>query len=109
MFKDNVKALKKAIDGLGYKVGIVDKDLNKLDRKAFKEILSSLEEDYTDVFITMNNELYVVEIATVDNEKDVMYYEGYQYFKKYGNLYDAYEVGDITEEQYNDMCNILDL
>lgn len=97
----NIDILKKEIIKLNYEVGSIDKNINTLTQKAIKEVIENLDEEYTDVFVTIRKKLYVIEIATVDmKEKDINVYTGYQYFAKYGNLYEHYENEDITEEQY---------
>lgn len=106
MIKDNVSMLIDSIKGLNYEVGIIDSELNSLTKKAIKEIIDNIDEEYTDLFITIRKKLYVIEIATVDNEKDIFYYKAYDYFRKYGNLDECYECGSITEEQYGEFCDM---
>lgn len=92
----------KKINELGFKVGTYDKDISKIiTKKALKTILENLQEEYTDVYITIRKKLYIVSISTVDNEKDILIYKDIEYFRQFGNLEDAFENEDITEEQYN--------
>lgn len=98
----NIDILKNEIIKLNYEVGSIDKDINNLTKKAVKEVIKNLDEEYTDVFVTIRKKLYVIEIATMYmKEKDINVYTGYKYFTKYGNLYEHYENEDITEEQYD--------
>lgn len=92
----------KKINELGFKVGTYDKDISEIiTKKALKTILENLQEEYTDVYITIRKKLYIVSISTVDNEKDILIYKDIEYFRQFGNLEDAFENEDITEEQYN--------
>ena len=92
----------KKINELGFKVGTYDKDISeKKKKKALKTILENLQEEYTDVYITIRKKLYIVSISTVNNEKDILIYKDIEYFRQFGNLEDAFENEDITEEQYN--------
>ena len=92
----------KKINELGFKVGTYDKDISEIiTKKALKTILENLQEEYTDVYITIRKKLYIVSISTVTNEKDILIYKDIEYFRQFGNLEDAFENEDITEEQYN--------
>ena len=92
----------KKINELGFSVGTYDKDISKIiTKKALKTILENLQEEYTDLFLNIRRNLYVVSISTVDNEKDILIYKDIEYFRQFGNLEDALENEDITEEQYN--------
>lgn len=92
----------KKINGLGFTIGTYDKDISKIiTKKALKTILENLQEEYTDLFLTIRKKLYIVSISTVDNEKDILIYKDIEYFRQFGNLEDALENEDITEEQYN--------
>ena len=92
----------KKINELVFKVGTYDEDIsNIITKKALKTILENLQEEYTDLFLNIRRNLYVVSISTVDNEKDILIYKDIEYFRQFGNLEDAFENEDITEEQYN--------
>lgn len=91
------------IKELGYEVGCYSKELDTtLTAKALKRVLTALEEEYTDIYLTIRRKLYIVSISTVDNEKDIQLYDGVSYFNQFGldNLEDAFEYGQITEAQY---------
>lgn len=105
--KNNEVILKKEIEKLNYKVGAISESVNILTKKALQEVISNLDEEWTDVFVTIENKLYVVEIATCDNEKDIQVYTDYKYFAKYGNLEECYENDSITEKQYKSLKNWL--
>lgn len=94
----------KKINGLGFTIGTYDKDISKIiTKKALKTILENLQEEYTDLFLNIRRNLYVVSISTVDNEKDIILYNGVEYFRQFGNLDDAFENEDITKEQYQEI------
>ena len=96
------------IKELGYEVGCCDERLNTLTTVATKKVLEALDEEYTDVFITMKKVFHVVvEIATVDNEKDVNFYFMSDYFKQYGNLEEAFDNEKITKSQYKYITRVL--
>lgn len=97
----------KNIKSIGYELGCYDDLLNKLTNRALKEVMKHLDEESTDVFLMIRNKLYVVEIATVDNEKDIKLYEGLSYFRQYGNLEDALDNNDITEDLYNEYKELI--
>ena len=66
----------KKINELGFKVGTYDKDISEIiTKKALKTILENLQEEYTDVYITIRKKLYIVSISTVNNEKDILIYK----------------------------------
>ena len=91
------------VKSLGYEIGCYSKELDTvLTAKALKRVLTALEEEYTDIYLTIRRKLYVVSISTVDNDKDIKLYDGVSYFNQFGldNLEDAFEYGQITEAQY---------
>lgn len=90
------------IEDLGYKLGSYDECISSIiTKKALKTILENLEQEYTDLFITIRKKLYVISISTVDNEKDILIYRDIEYFRQFGNLEDALDNLDITQEQYD--------
>lgn len=96
------------IKELGYELGCYSKDLDKiLTKKALDRVLSALDEDYTDLYLRIRRKLYIVSIATVDNEKDVNLYTASAYFSRFGNLDDALDYGDITEAEYQSLKKVL--
>lgn len=95
-----IEMIKNEIKKKGFEVGCLNRDLNSFTNVALNKVKQNIDEEYTDVFITIRGKLYVVEISTVDNEKDINVYNGSEYFSKYGNLDESYDNGDITKEQY---------
>lgn len=96
------KQIENKINSLGYELGCYSKELdNILTKKALNQILSRLDEDYTDIFIRIRRKLYIVSISTVDSEKDVVLYSDREYFGRFGNLEDCLDNRDITKAEYN--------
>lgn len=96
------KQIENKVNKLGYELGCYSKQLDKiLTKKALNQVLSRLEEEYTDVFLRIRRKLYIVSIATVDNEKDISLYTDTEYFSRFGNLEECLDFGDITETEYN--------
>lgn len=107
--KTNIKErIVKKVDELGCVLCCYDKSLDEvLTRPALKKVLNNLDQEYTDVFLNIKKELYVVEIATVNNEKDIRLFKAVDYFRQYGNLEEALDNGDITQTQYNKINKII--
>lgn len=102
----NVKnSIEQKLEELGFEMGCY---CNRIDsvittKKALSKVLDNLDQEHTDVFITVKKNLYVIEISTVDNEKDIDLFTGVAYFRKYGNLEDALDNEDITKDQYEEI------
>lgn len=93
---------------LGCILGCYDNDLDKLLTKSgLEKVLDNLDQEYTDLFLNIEKELYVVEIATVDNEKDIKLSKAVDYFNQYGNLEDALDNGAINQSQYDKISKII--
>lgn len=85
MSNKNYEIIKKKIEDLGLTIGCYDPLVEKLNKENLNKILSSIEEEYTDVDIKINEKDYVVEIATVDNEKDLQILSRSEYIRRYGS------------------------
>lgn len=96
----NRDKIEQAVTALGYEIGCYNKLMDKLSKVALKKVLAELEQEYTDIYINIDRKLHIVEIATVDNEKDFTVRSAIEYFSNYGNLEDALDNGYITERQY---------
>lgn len=72
------------INKLGYKLGCYNTLISKLSSIQLKKVLTGLEQEHTDVVVTLNRKKYVVEIATVDNEKDLCMISAEEYKSRYG-------------------------
>lgn len=88
------------IRSIGYSLGCYDNSLNILSQYSIENIVNSITGDDTSIFFLENNFLKVVEIMYVDKEVDLYLYKASSYFKKYGNLEEALDVGNINYEQF---------
>lgn len=104
----NKEIIELKIKSIGYSLGCYDASINTLYQKSMGHIIDSLTGDDTSVFIVENNCLKVVEIMYVNSEVDLYLYDAVSYFKKYGNLQEALEVGTINDEQYYEIKEALE-
>ena len=51
----------------------------------FKFLLYKLDEDYTDLLVTIKRKKYVIEISSIDDEKDIYFIPYSDYLHEYGN------------------------
>ena len=83
----NVEMIKKAVESAGYIIGCIDaKGFEGVTKPQMKKVLNVLGEEYTDIIISKNRRKHVVEVSTVDNEKDIHIYSKDEYINKYGLL-----------------------
>lgn len=85
MCNNNYTIIKKKVEDLGLIMGCYDPLVEKLNKENLNKVLSSIEEEYTDVDVKINKKDYVVEIATVDNEKDLQILSRSEYINRYGS------------------------
>lgn len=83
--KTNKDIIEDKVKKLGYKIGCYDDNIDKISKKELKKILDALEEEYTDIRIKVRKKEFVVEIATVDNEKDFNMKTLEEYIYLYGD------------------------
>ena len=74
-----------------------------LTKKVADLIVENIDEEYHDFTTSIKNCMVVVEVATVDNEKDIHIYSMYDYCNKYGqdHLDDWLECGELSQELYD--------
>lgn len=85
---NNKEIIEKKVAELGYKIGCWDNNIEKLSRLNLNKVLRYLEEEYTDVLVDVDREKYIVEIATVDNEKDLNMLSDKSYESQYGRKFE---------------------
>lgn len=68
-----------------YEIGCYSEGMEKISKSELKKILDVVYLEYTDVDIKIRKKNYVVEIATVDNEKDFILMTREEYISRYGN------------------------
>lgn len=83
--KNNMKVVETKVQELGCKLGVYHPLMERLSKKALGEVLDCIGEESTDVDVKINRKLYVVEINTVDNEKDFKVLSKEEYINRYGS------------------------
>lgn len=83
----NKEILEKAIKKINkdYKIGTYYDDMERLSKKELQKVIDNVSEEYTDVDVQIRRKNYVVEIATVDNDKDFMIMTREEYIARYGD------------------------
>lgn len=81
----NRDKIESKINKLGYKIGVYHDRIDRLSSKELKKVLDAVEEDYTDVDVKVRGKDFVVEVATVDSEKDIMILSKPEYIRRYGD------------------------
>lgn len=66
----NKQQFKEALKEIGYELGCYDNNLEKLTKKAMKEVLEEIEFGYH-IYFTMRRIDYVIEVYQVGNETDL--------------------------------------
>ena len=77
--------LEKRVNRLGYELGCYDNLLNKLDADDIVKVVNVLEDEYCDIAVTISKVKCVVEMRTVDNEKDFSVITEKEYVERYGD------------------------
>lgn len=72
------------IESLGYELGCYSDGIDKLPKKELFKVLNALEEDYIDVPVMIRRRSYMIEVCTVDNEKDLVLLSKDEYEDRYG-------------------------
>lgn len=85
MRKTNKQKLVERIEKLGCTLGCWNEKMELLSDYSLRKIYAVLDEEHTDVKVCINRKHYVVEIATVDNEKDFNVLTKAEYIDRYGN------------------------
>ena len=81
----NKEVITNELNKLGFELGCYDSQLDKASKKTIKDLLWYLKEDATDVDVKIGRKLYVVEINTVDGEKDLNVLSKEEYIECYGS------------------------
>lgn len=68
-----------------YTIGCYDNDIEKLSKKELKKVLDNIFEEATDIIVQVRNKVYVVELNTVDSEKDFNLLTKAEYISRYGD------------------------
>lgn len=83
----NKEILQKKINNLegNFTLGCYNKDIEKLSKIELMKVINNIDQEYTDVDIRIKRKDYVIEITTVDHEKDFNILTREEYIKRYGN------------------------
>lgn len=83
----NKELLEKKIKNLdgSYILGCYDKNIDKLSREELMKIINVIGEEATDVDVMIGNNEYIIELTTVENEKDLSILIKKEYIDRYGN------------------------
>lgn len=85
MRKTNKQRIIEKVEKVGCTLGCWDSKMEQLTDYSLRKVLAVLDEEYTDVKVCINRKHYVVEIATVDNEKDFNVLTKAEYINRYGS------------------------
>ena len=85
MKKTNKQRLLEKLDKVGCVLGCWDNKIELLTDYSLRKVLAVVDEEHTDVKVSINRKPYVVEIATVDNEKDFSVLSKAEYINRYGS------------------------
>lgn len=80
----NKNAVLNEVERLGYELGCYHTNIDLLGKTQLKKVLAGLKEEATDVKVKFLKKDYVVEIFTVDNEKDLNWLSAEEYLRLYG-------------------------
>lgn len=80
----NKELIAQELGKMGFVIGCYDEAMEKLSKKSLKDVLDYMTEEHTDVDVRINRKCYVVEISTVDNEKDFNALTKTEYIARYG-------------------------
>ena len=81
----NKEKIKDKLNSLGYDLGCYNCLINNVKGKDLIKLLSILDEEATDLDIKINNRDYVIELQTVDREKDFYIITKEDYINRYGS------------------------
>lgn len=81
----NKEIIEKKVKELDYKLGCYNNMIDKLSKKELKKVIEDLDQERTDVKVKINRKPYVVEITTMDNDKDLSILSVEEYVDRYGD------------------------
>lgn len=80
----NKETIQECLQGK-YTIGCYDNDIERLSKKELKKVLDNIFEEATDIIVKVRNKVYVVELTTVDEEKDFNLLTKAEYISRYGS------------------------
>ena len=78
-----LKEMKKINDS--WEIGTYYDLMEQLSRAQLKKVIDELNSEYTDIDVSINRKPYVVELETIDNEKDFIVITKAEYISRYGD------------------------
>ena len=82
----NEKKIAEALAEYGLVIGCYDKAMEELKYMALNKVLDTgIMNDHADIEVSIKKKKHIVEVSTVDNEKDFTVYTKEEYTEKYGN------------------------
>lgn len=81
----NKKMIEELISKEGYVIGFWDSDIEKVSIKEMKKVLDLALDECSDIDVKIRGKLYVIEIHTIDNEKDFIMLSQSEYISRYGD------------------------
>ena len=82
----NEKKIAEALAEYGLVIGCYDKAMEELKYMALKKVLDiGIMNDHADIEVNINKKKHIVEVSTVDNEKDFTVYTKEEYIENYGD------------------------
>ena len=78
-----LKAMQKINDS--WEIGTYYDLMEQLSRVQLKKVIDELNSEYTDIDVSINRKPYVVELETIDNEKDFIVITKAEYISRYGD------------------------
>lgn len=85
MKKTNKEIIIEKLKEMNFQIGCYDVKIDKVSKAEFQKILNSLNDESTDIDIKIRRVEYVVEIQTVDDEKDFSIMTKNEYISRYGD------------------------
>lgn len=83
----NKEIIENELNSIGYELGCWDNKINEIDKQEIEKIIFYLEEECIDIPIEHKNETHMIELKTVDKEKDLSMMEFNAYKVHYGVCY----------------------
>ena len=85
MKRNNRKIIEQKLNEMNFEIGCYDATIDKISKVELQKIIDSLHHEWTDVDIKIRGREYVIEICTVDNEKDLNVITKEEYILRYGD------------------------
>lgn len=81
----NKERIIKFLKAKGYVVGCWDNKIEQMTLYSLGKMLKSIYDDSTDIIVSINRKVHVVEVCFMDNEVDFTVLTKKEYIDRYGN------------------------